>query len=325
MKRCIYASIVFMVFGCCAVTNARSDEAVGMVTGSKTGTYIQFGKDIAGAAAKYGLNIEVKESQGSLDNIKRLNSKENAAFGIVQSDVLGILYVNKPEVARHLRMIYPLYNEEVHLLARKSIRRFTDLEGKAVATGTKGSGNWLTLANLLHQTGIKPSRKITDLKPIDAVIAVLEGKIDAMIYVSGKPVKLFSKLEQLKKNPKFRDLMDTVHFVPLNDPKLLEDYYVASTIGPDDYAWLANKVPTLAVKALLIAFDFSRRHTPYYQSRCRSLRILGDCHSERYQRSQKKRPSQMAVRGSQCLRRALEMGCLFPPSILEALVKRPVR
>ncbi|WP_419658809.1 TRAP transporter solute receptor, TAXI family [Desulfosarcina variabilis str. Montpellier] len=276
MKRCVYASIVFLVFGCCTVLNAQAGEVVGMVTGAKTGTYIQFGKDIARAAAKHGLNIEVKESQGSLDNIKRLNSKENAAFGIVQSDVLGILYANKPEVARRLRMVYPLYNEEVHLLARKSIRSISDLEGKTVATGTKGSGNWLTLANLLHQTDIKPSRKITDLKPIDAVIAVLEGKIDAMIYVSGKPVKLFSKLEQLKKNPKFQDLMGTIHFVPLNDPKLLEEYYVASTIGPGDYAWLSEKVPTLAVKALLISFDFSSRHTAYYRSRCGSLNILGN-------------------------------------------------
>lgn len=276
MKKCVYAGIVFMVFGYVTVLHAQAGEVVGMVTGAKTGTYIQFGKDIARVAAKYGLNIQVKESQGSLDNIKRLNSRENAAFGIVQSDVLGILYTNKPEVAKRLRMVYPLYNEEVNLLARKSIRRFSDLEGKAVATGTKGSGNWLTLANLLHQTGVRPSRKITDLKPLEAVISVLEGKIDAMIYVSGKPVKLFSKLEQLKKNPKFQDLMSTIHFVPLNDPTLLEGYYVASTIGPDDYAWLSQKVPTLAVKALLVAFDFSRQHTAYYRSRCHSLNILGN-------------------------------------------------
>jgi TRAP-type uncharacterized transport system substrate-binding protein len=61
-----------------------------MVTGSKTGTYIQFGNDIAGVAKTVGLDILVKDSQGSIDNIKRINSKENATFGIVQSDVLGI-------------------------------------------------------------------------------------------------------------------------------------------------------------------------------------------------------------------------------------------
>jgi len=273
MKKDLLRGVVAIL--CLLVTaSAQASEPVGMVTGSKTGTYIQFGKDIARVAAKHGLNIKVKESQGSLSNIERMNSRENAAFGIVQSDVLGILYVNQPKVAKNLRMVYPLYNEEVHLLARKEIRSFSDLQGKRVATGTKGSGNWLTLANLLHKMKVKPAAKITDMKPLDAVIAVLEGKIDAMIYVSGKPLKLFKKLEQLKKNPKFSRLMEDVHFVPLNDPEMLKEYYVASEIGPADYPWISNTVPTIAVKALLVSFDFSSRHNGYYQNRCGSLKTL---------------------------------------------------
>ena len=51
-----------------------------MVTGSQTGTYIKFGNDIAGVAKTVGLEILVKDSQGSIDNIKRINSKENANF-----------------------------------------------------------------------------------------------------------------------------------------------------------------------------------------------------------------------------------------------------
>lgn len=192
---------------------------------------------------KNGLDIKVKESEGSLNNIERMNSRENAAFGIVQSDVLGILYRNQRRVAQKLGMIYPFYNEEVHILARKEIREFSDLNGKTVATGTKGSGNWLTMANLLHKMKVAPARKITDMKPVDALIAVLEGKIDAMIYVAGKPVKLFSKLEKLKKTPKYSRLIDQVHFIPLNHPKLLKEYYVSSDIGPADYPWLRKKSP----------------------------------------------------------------------------------
>lgn len=266
---------------CCLITaSAQASEYIGMVTGSKTGTYIQFGRDIARVAATHGLTIKVKASEGSLNNIKRMNSRENAAFGIVQSDVLGILTINQPQVAKNLRMVYPLYNEEVHILARKSIKRFSDLDGKTIATGTKGSGNWLTLANLLHKMKVKPARKITDMKPIDAMIAVLEGKIDAMIYVSGKPVALFQKLTQLKKNPKFGRLMEDVHFVPLNHPDMLEAYYVPSEIGPQDYPWLSKNVPTIAVKALLVSFDFSGRTNAYYQNRCQSLKILADAIEE---------------------------------------------
>ena len=271
---------VMITAGILLFSSAYASDYVGMVTGSKTGTYIQFGRDIARVCARYGLNIKVKESEGSLKNIQRMNSRENAAFGIVQSDVLGILEAKQPQVAKRLRMVYPLYNEEVHLLARKEIRRLEDLEGKVVATGTKGSGNWLTFANLLYKTKVKPRQKVTDMKPLDAVIAVLEGKVDAMIYVSGKPVALFEKLEQLKKKPRLGRLMEGVHFVPLNDPALLKEYYVSSSIGPSDYSWVESRTPTIAVKALLVSFDFSSQSTAYYKNRCQSLGVVAKAISD---------------------------------------------
>ena len=247
---------------------------VGMVTGDKTGTYYRFGQDIAQVAEKEGLDIEVKASEGSISNIERMNSRENAAFGIVQSDVLGFLYLKKPDMAKKLSMIYPLFSEEVHILARKNISRFSDLEGKRIATGTKGSGNWLTIANLLHIMRIAPAEEITDLKPLDAVIAVLEGKVDAMIYVAGKPVNIFKKLEKLGQQPKFSPLIKAVHFLPLDNSDMLKEYYVPSRINASDYSWLEKDVPTIAVKALLVSFDFSRQNSSYYQNRCGQIRKL---------------------------------------------------
>jgi TRAP transporter TAXI family solute receptor len=247
---------------------------IGMVTGSKTGTYYRFGKDIADLGKKYGMNIVVKESEGSLDNIERMQSRENAAFGIVQSDVLGVLYLKKPEVAKKLVMIYPFYSEEVHIIAHKNIKSFTDLNQKTIATGTKGSGNWLTMAYLFHKMRIKPAREITRLKPLDALIYVLEGKIDAMIYVAGKPVPLFSKMEDLYTRPKYKPLIDNVHFIPLNNPEMLKEYYVSSEISYFDYSWVKEKIPTISVKALLVSFDFSGSKSPYYKKRCEQLRHL---------------------------------------------------
>ena len=247
---------------------------MGIVTGSKTGTYYQLGKDIAKLCRTHGMDIVVKESEGSLDNITRMQSRENAAFGIVQSDVLGVLYLKKPEVVKRLGIIYPFCNEEVHLIARKNIESFTDLNQKTIATGTKGSGSWLTLTNLLHKMRVKPAREITALKPMDALIYVLEGKIDAMIYVAGKPVLLFSKMEELSKKPKYKALIDDVHFVPLNHPDMLEEYYVASKIGPSDYSWVKESTSTIAVKALLVSFDFSASQSPYYRKRCKQLKDL---------------------------------------------------
>ena len=249
---------------------------VGMVTGFRTGTYIQFGNDIANVAENYGLMIDVKESEGSISNIERMNSRENAAFGIVQSDVMGFLLQKEPEIAQKLSMIFPFYSEEVHILTSKKNRRISDLKGKSISTGTQGSGSWLTFANLRHIMDINPVHEVNNLEPLDALIAVLEGKIDALIYVAGKPVKLFSKLELLYQNPDYRPLIEQVHFLPLNDSKMLRKYYVESRIMPSDYSWLKEQTPTIAVKALLVSYDFSTHQSPYYESRCRQIgRLAG--------------------------------------------------
>lgn len=255
---------------------------VGMVTGSKTGTYFRFGNDIAKIAAARGLNIKVKNSKGSLDNILRLDSRENAAFAIVQSDVLKFLKDSKDHsmqrTASRLRLIFPFYNEEVQLLAHKSIKRFQDLNGKRVVYGPVGSGNLITATNLFHMMGVKPQpdpeKNYMHLTPPLAVEAVLLGKADAMIYVAGKPTKLFSNLADLRNEPEYRGLLDEVHFLRLDDARMLKEY-AASSIGPSDYPWVKETIPTVAVKAVLISFDFSARSSPYYDLRCSQLGTLG--------------------------------------------------
>jgi TRAP transporter TAXI family solute receptor len=252
-------------------------KQLGMVTGSKTGTYIQFGNDIAGVAKTVGVDILVKDSQGSIDNIKRINSKENATFGIVQSDVLGFLSRSEsPEmrqVASRLRLIFPFYNEEVHLFGHKSIQSFNDLQGKRVVIGEQGSGTWLTATNLLQMTGVKPG-ELLNIPPLQGVTAVLKGEADAMFYVAGKPVTLFTKVGNLINKPEFATMLSNVHFVPLDDPRMLKEYLPAK-LGQTDYDWLSSEVPTIAVKAVLMSFDFSGKQSPYFVQRCGQLAKLG--------------------------------------------------
>jgi uncharacterized protein len=270
------SAIVVWVSSLLYVPQAKADS-IGMVTGSTTGTYFQFGQDIAKVAPTAGLEILVKESEGSTDNIRRLVSRENAALSIVQSDVLGFLRRSEdPQVRRiseRLRLVFPFYNEEVHLLARKEIQRFEDLDGKRVVVGTQGSGNWLTSTNLLRMINLKPAERI-ELPPPEGASAVLGGEADAMVYVAGKPVKLFTTFRELQNNPQYAPLVKAVHFVPLKHERMLQEY-VATTIAPDDYEWLSEAIPTVAVKAVLISFDFSSRSNPYYQKRCDQLAKLG--------------------------------------------------
>ena len=95
--------------------------------------------------------------------------------------------------ATQLRLIFPFYNEEVHLLARQGIERIEDLNGKKVVVGAQRSGNWLTASYLLDLLKIQPADRL-ELPPPEGLTAVLAGKAEAMFYIAGKPVKLFTTL-----------------------------------------------------------------------------------------------------------------------------------
>lgn len=263
-----------------AKKRAPQPSSVGMVTGPKTGTYIAIGRDIAKVAADNGIRLDVKESDGSIANIKRINSTENAALGIVQSDVLGFLSrSDNPDtvrIASNLRMVLPLYKEEVHVLARKGIKDFSGLKGKRVVVGEEGSGHMLTAVNLLSMMDIKVGDTIRMTAP-EGVVAVLQDEADAVIFVGGKPVRLFKNMEELKDkdNAKFAELLNEVHFLPLNEPRMLEEYQAAD-ITPTDYAFVKESVPTIAVTAVLVSFDFSSAVSGEKKERCRMLRRLAD-------------------------------------------------
>ena len=262
------------VFACFSFS-ARAEESIGIVSGPKTGTYYAFAKDIAQVAGKAGITVDVKASEGSIDNIKRINSTENAALGIVQSDVLGFLSRSKsPEsirMASNIRMVFPFYNEEIHVLARNEIKTFSDLNGKRVAVGEDGSGNMLTSINLFSLMDISPSES-KKISPAQGVVAVLKGELDAVIFVGGKPVRLFKNLEDLTlpENQKYAAMLQQVHFVPMDNPKMLEEYKPA-TITKADYNFVREDVPTVAVQAVMVSYDLSQKGS---KRRCEKLGLL---------------------------------------------------
>ncbi len=260
-----------------SAASTKENVVLGLVTGPATGTYIAIGRDIARIGQEAGVQVDVKESEGSIDNIKRINSRENAALGIVQSDVLGFLSRSRnPEtvkIASRLRLALPLYREEVHVLARRSIGSFKDLNGKRVVIGEEGSGHMLTAVNLLSMMNIKVAETLK-MAPPEGVVAVLQGEADAIIFVGGKPVKLFKNMESLSSSDqnRYAPLLEKVHFLALAEPRMLEEYQVAE-ISAQDYGFVKERIPTIAVTAALVTYDFS---VVKNQERCNALKSLSN-------------------------------------------------
>jgi uncharacterized protein len=249
-KRLIQVGVLMLAVTALATIAGAGD--LGLITGGEKGTYYQFGLDLQKLVRSSGTNLTVYNSKGSIENVYAVYQRPATQLGIVQSDVLAFVARVQSDpvlkrIAKKTRMVFPLYNEEIHVLGR-GIADFDDLADRVVAIGREGSGTYLTARLLLKVSDVTPKEMV----PIDtdeALVALKAGKIDAMFYVAGYPVKLFT--EQVTAS-------DDLRLVPIMN-KSITDFYPRSEIPANTYPWQATALNTVAVKAVLVSFDFRGR------------------------------------------------------------------
>ena len=251
----LHLRLPFSLFLVCLFAGISGAEktgpvTMGMVTGGPKGTYYQFGLNLAQLVASQGITLKVANSNGSVENVYAVFKRPDTQMGIVQSDVLAfVLKVQSDpvlkKIAQKIKMIYPLYNEEVHLLGTSNIADFDQLEGKKVAIGQEGSGTYLTAKLLFEVSGVTPA-ELVNIAPEEALPLLKAGQLDALFYVAGYPVKLFN--EQVSKE-------DNLALIPILNKSVIE-FYPQSTIPENTYAWQPKTVDSVAVKAVLISYDF---------------------------------------------------------------------
>lgn len=240
----------FFVFGGSADAESSKSTQMGMVTGGPTGTYYQFGLNLERLVVEHGISLNVANSDGSVENVYAVYKRPNTQMGIVQSDVLAFVAKVQSDpvlkrIAQKIKMIYPLYNEEIHLLGRGDIAEFDGLQGKRVAIGQEGSGTYLTAKLLFEVSGIVPGEMLA-ISADDAINMLKSGEIDAMFYVAGFPVKLFA--EQVTPE-------DGLVLVPILNKSIVE-FYPNTEIPAGTYSWQSENVSTVAVKAVLVSYNF---------------------------------------------------------------------
>lgn len=237
-----------------------------ILTGGPTGTYIQFGRNMSEMAEKCGVTLNVQESAGSLENFLGVRKRSFTQFGIVQSDVLEYLNTyaaDDPNIARAIRGVriaFPLYNEEVHILAKRDVASLSDLSGRRVAIGVEDSGTFLTASLVLDLANVAPAERLT-IDAESSMAALMAGEIDAFFYVAGAPTKIFQS-----------DAIDPerFHLVPVADPTL-RAVYQNTTIPAGAYPFLSQDIDAIAVKAVLMTYEYSPRKNEYHRLSCRAV------------------------------------------------------
>jgi TRAP transporter TAXI family solute receptor len=244
------ATVCWVMLAVLSLANVSLAGEMNIMTGSEKGTYYQFGLNLQQLVKPKGIELGVLPSSGSIENLYAVFKKPKTQLGIVQSDVLA--FVSKVQsnptltrIAEKTRMVFPLYNEEIHILGRKDISDFDGLEGMRVAIGEDGSGTYLSARLLFEVSGIKPKEMVM-VGTNEALTRLKAKQIDAMFYVAGSPVKLFS--EGVSGD-------DQLALIP-NTNKKVSEFYQGAKIPAGTYPWQPSEVDTVAVKAVLVSYDF---------------------------------------------------------------------
>jgi len=227
-----------------------NDNTVGIVSGTVSGTYIQFASDLTNVLdSPDKLRILGVLGKGSMQNIEDILRLRGIDVGIVQSDVLAYIRKNGliPEAVDKLQYITKLYNEELHLLVRADIHKLEDLRGKKVNFGLQGSGIAITSTTLFDLMKIKVEA-VHD-EPGVALEKLKRGDIAASVGVYGKPAKIYDGLKR----------EDKVKFLPVPPNMALSEVYFPSTLTAKEYPQLIapdSKVETIAVGAVMVVYGW---------------------------------------------------------------------
>jgi len=209
---------------------------------------VQIGTDINNLLALNNIGPTAFPANGSLDNINAIHDRPDIQLGIAQSDALSYMrdYLGEAQKMKQIKMVFPLYNKEVHILAKKQISSFYDLTGKSVAIGQEKSDSYLTATQLFKLAKIEP--KYVKKGGTEAINELLNGQIKAIFHVAGYPVKCFKDIAQ----------NSDLHLLPITSKKDLSSLYSSTRIPALTYGdWQKEDVETIAVKAVLITYDYN--------------------------------------------------------------------
>lgn len=260
MTRRISKAVLLLFSACLAVI---SDSAIAqrrliIASGGTAGIYHPLGSAIAKI-----LNAQIPDviasneaTSASADNIRMVTAgKADIAFS--QADTAWDAYkgrgVFQTEGPQPIRTVLVMYPNSLQLVAtlKSGITKVSDLRGKRVSTGAKGSGTEIWAYRFLLANGIDPATQISDRKLLvgPSAAEMKTGNIDAFIWSGGIPTNVIADLAS-DAATQIR-LLNTAASVP----SMLRKYgpvYTDGEIPPNTYSGMTKPIPVALVWNVLI-------------------------------------------------------------------------
>ena len=191
-------------------------------------------------------------------------------LALLQSDVyqafLDEAKAGNPEagnIIRPLRLIMPLYDEEIYFVVRADspLNGIHEIRDRKIGVGPLGSGTALTsrtLYQLMFGQPMAPANAQYLSNEEALAKLTVDKSIDVAVIVAGQPAKLFSEMKPEAR--KFIKLLKLDEAAP--ETALAKKTYFAANVRAASYAnWLSTDVPTLSVKAYLATYDYNLQAT----------------------------------------------------------------
>ncbi len=259
---------------CAALLNGLAAHAgipYKIVTADPRGTYFAIGNDLAKMIApQAGIDLEVVPTAGSAENIKLLRHEPGVKLAIVQADVYQAFVeraagANKEaaRIIRPLRVILPLYNTEIHYIARadSELNYLHDIKEAKINGGLVGSGAAFITHTLYRMmfNGPIPETAASYLPNDQALIKLITDKsVDVAVVAAGQPAPLIANMK-----PEAQKFIKLLKFDP-NHPasKQPMKIYSPATVRAGSYPNLLKEdFSTISVGAFLVTYDYSLQGT----------------------------------------------------------------
>ncbi|CAJ38067.1 TAXI family TRAP transporter solute-binding subunit [Methanocella arvoryzae] len=228
-----------------------------IATGGVAGTYYPIGSGIAQAAnnASTGYNMAIEATGASVVNC-RLLSNQSVDFATIQNDVAyaAVRGERDFEASGSLTMIKGvacLYPETIQIITLNSsgIKSVSDLKGKRVVMGDRGSGSWFNALEILNaynltENDVQPS----SVKLAQAAEMMKNDQVDAAFWTGGAPTAAISELATT----------NDIYIVPISGPErdalmAASPFYASQTLPAGTYRSVDHDTETVTIMAMLVA------------------------------------------------------------------------
>jgi TRAP transporter TAXI family solute receptor len=210
-----------------------------MATGSTDGAYYRFGLQYREILARYGVELELVNTAGTVENLEQLTdpaSIVDCAFlqGTISSGIA------EPK----LYGIASLFFEPLWIFQREQVSMMVpDLRGRRIAVGEPGSGTQRTFRTILENNDLPVSAfEALELGGNAAADALLNGQVDVAVFVASE------------KAPYIRRLLldDEIYLTPFirADAYIRRYRSLASVILPRGVADLRRDIPPADIRLL---------------------------------------------------------------------------